>query len=188
MRFAIVLLLAAASGGLFAQATTNPEQLITIGEEAGGGTAAARPQPLVSTWDFVRMVLVLAAVVGVIYLFFHLLRRSVAPVRPESELIRVLGQRSLTGSRALYLVEVGVSVYLVGASDSGVSLVAEIADKESLDAVRLAAAQSPEAPRPRRSFAGLLGAMFSGATGTRGEAPHDSLAFLRRQKDRLKRM
>jgi flagellar protein FliO/FliZ len=190
LTFAIILLLALAGGDLSAQAASNPEQLITIGDEPAAGPAAAQGQPLVSTWDFVRMVLILAAVVGVIYLFFYLLRRSLAPARSEDNLIRVLGQRSLAGSRMLYLVEVGASIYLVGASDSQVSLVAEIADKESLDAVRLAAAQNPIAPQPRRSFAGLLGGLFPGATagGARGATPHESLSFLKRQKDRLKRM
>ncbi len=184
---AFVLAAAMAAGGtMFAQATANPEQLIKIGDETGTAAQASAPQPLVSTWDFVRMVLILAAVVGAIYLFFFLLRRGATPARAESGLIRVLGQRSLTGSRGLYLVEVGTSVFLVGAADAQVSLVAEITDKESLDAVRLAVAQSPERTQVRRTFATLLGSLFSSAG--RGLTPHDSLSFLRRQKDRLKRM
>ena len=190
MRLVIVLLLAVAGGGLFAQAAPNPEDAITIGDEAAAGQNAAAPQPIVSTWDFVRMVLILAAVVGVIYLFFYLLRRGLGPARLESDLIHVLGQRSLAGSRMLYLVEVGASIYLVGASDSQVSLVAQVTDKESLDAVRLAVAENPQTPRPRRSFASLLGGLFpgAGAGGVRTLTPRDSLSFLRRQKDRLKRM
>ena len=196
MRLVIFLLLAAvaAGGGLFAQAAPDPEQAITIGDENAPGPEAALARPLVSTWDFVRMVLVLAAVVGVIYLFFYLLRRGMGPPRAENDLIRVVGERSLAGSRMLYLVEVGASIYLVGASDTQVSLVAEITDKESLDALRLAVAQNPQAPPPRRNFAALLGGLFPGAsaggTGSRARSltPRDSLSFLRRQKDRLKRM
>ena len=91
MRLVIFLLLAvvAAGGGLFAQAAPNPEQLITIGDESAPGPEAAPTRPLVSTWDFVRMVLVLAAVVGVIYLFFYLLRRGMGPPPAGNDLIRV---------------------------------------------------------------------------------------------------
>ncbi len=190
-----VLLAAVAVGGVaFAQAadrpaakpTDNPEKLIQIGDESAATPAASRQQPLVSTWDFVRMVLILAAVVGAIYLFFYLLRKSVSPARSESDMIRLLGQRSLNGSRALYLVEVGTSVFLVGAADSQVSLVARITDKESLDSIRVAMAQDAERPAARRSFASLIGGMFTPVA--RGLSPHDSLSFLRRQKDRLKRM
>jgi len=182
----LLLAVCAAGGTAFAQATDNPERLINVAEDSSGGAAAGGAQPLVSTWDFVRMVLILAAVVGAIYLFFFLLRRSASPARPETDLIRLLGQRSLTGSRTLYLVEVGTSIFFVGAADSHVSLLAEITDKESLDAVRLSVAQSPQRPQVRRSFASLLGGLFSPAG--RSLTPHDSLSFLKRQKDRLKRM
>ena len=61
--------------------------------------------PLVSSWDFLRMVLILAAVVGVIYLIFWLLKRSMRRQLPQNDLIHLLGTRNLTGNRALHLVE-----------------------------------------------------------------------------------
>ncbi len=190
----VLLAAVAVSGVGFAQAadkpavkpTDNPEKLMRIGDDPGASQGATRAQPLVSTWDFVRMVLILAAVVGAIYLFFYLLRRTMSPARNESGMIRLLGQRSLNGSRALYLVEVGATVLLVGAADSQVSLVARITDKESLDSIRVAMAQSAERPESRRSFATLIGGMF--APAARSLSAHDGLSFLRRQKERLKRM
>jgi flagellar protein FliO/FliZ len=184
---ALLLLAAVAAGGVaFPQATANPEQLIKIGEDGPAGVTADKPTPIVSTWDFVRMVLILAAVVGAIYVFFYLLRRTSGSARQENDLIRVLAQRTLNGSRSLYLVEVGRSVYLVGGGDTQVSLVAEITDAETLDTLRLAAAENPPATRPRRSFATLLGDVF--APAARSLSPKESLTFLQRQKDRLKRM
>jgi flagellar protein FliO/FliZ len=166
---------------------TNPETEIKIGEaevplepQQGGD-----PVPLVSTWDFVRMVLVLASVVGAIYLLFFLLKRTTGVRRTENDLIRVLDYQGLSGSRGLYLVEVGVSVYLVGSADNAVSLVAEVTDKESLDAVRLALEQGGTQEAPR-SFVSVLSGLFGGAAG--GGAGTDNVSYLRKQKERLRKL
>ena len=148
------------------------------GQRAGGqgrgtpaGQAAQPATPGVSLWDFVRMFIILAAVVGAIYLLFWVLRRSAGKRVTENDLIRVLGSKNLAGNRALHLVEVGSSVFLVGASEGGVELISQITDKESLDSVRLKATE--EAPGEgatssssfRRSFARLR-ARFPWVTGS----------------------
>ena len=104
------------------------------------------------------MLIILAAVVGVIYLLFWILRRSTGR--------KIHGERSHPrpglpgpgGERSLHLVEVGSYVYLVGSSDGGVELISEITDKESLDSVRLKAAE--ESPAGRRSFQQILSEIF----------------------------
>jgi flagellar biosynthetic protein FliO len=166
------------------------------GTAAGGGAAAAAPTavrvPGVGTWDFVRMFLVLALVVGLIYGVFWLLKRGGRLKTPENEMIRVLGSRSLAGNRALHLVEVGRSVYLVGSAESGVNLVAEVKDQETLDTLRVQAAE--EGGKARRTFAAALARVFrpSKTPGTAGpgKAPglDEGADFLRRQRDRLKRL
>ena len=137
----------------------------------------------VSTWDFVRMILVLACVIGVIYLLFWLLRRGAGRRVQENDLIKVLGSKGLNGSRSLHLVEVGASIFLVGASDGGVELIAEITDKETLDSVRLKAAEQAPA---RRTFQQALAEIFRPAT--RPFTIGDSLGFLKGQHERLKKL
>ena len=151
------------------------------GEAAGGGAVIASA---VSTWDFVRMLLILAAVVGAIYLLVWLLRRGSGKRVRENDLIRVLGSRTLAGTRALHLVEVGTAIYLIGSSDGGVELIAEVTDKESVDGLRLRAAE--EAPAARRTFQAVLSEIFRPARHqtTMGE----SVGFLRRQRDRLRKL
>jgi len=161
------------------------------GAPAGQGAQAGQPTqgvqistPGVSTWDFVRMLIILAAVVGAIYLLFWILRRSTGRKITENDLIRVLGSRSLAGNKSLHLVEVGSSVFLVGASDGGVELISEIKDKESLDSVRLKAAE--ESPAGRRSFQELLSEIFRPAA--RPISLGDGVGFLRGQRDKLKKL
>ena len=155
------------------------------GAGAAQGTQGAPPAtPGVSTWDFLRMLLILAGVVGAIYALFWLLRRGSGKRIPQNDLIRVLGSRSLAGNRSLHLVEVGTSVYLVGSSDGGVELISEITDKESLDSVRLKAAE--ETPAARRSFQHLLSEIFRPAK--KPFSLRESVGFLRTQRDRLKKL
>ncbi len=147
-------------------------------------SAQQAPAPTVSTWDFVRMLLVLACVVGFIYLIFFLLRKGSGRKIQENDLIRILGSRSLSGSRALHLVEAGGSVYLIGSSDGGVELISQITDKESLDALKLKAAE--QGPALRRSFQEILADIFKPAK--KPFSLGESLQMLKSQRERLRKM
>jgi flagellar biogenesis protein FliO len=175
--------------------TVNESDLVIPDTSAGGGTPAGAAAggtasggsaiaSAVSTWDFVRMLLILAAVVAAIYLLVALLRRGSRKRVRENDFIRVLGSRTLAGTRALHLVEVGTAIYLIGSSDGGVELIAEVTDKESVDGLRLRAAE--EAPPGRRTFQAVLSEIFRPAhhQATMGE----SAGFLRRQRDRLRKL
>jgi flagellar protein FliO/FliZ len=164
--------------------TSAPAAGSSAGAAGTGGVAPAAAAPAVSSWDFVRMILVLAAVVGAIYLLFWFLRRGMGKKIQENDLIKVLGSRSLSGNRALHLVEVGRSVYLVGSADGGVDLIAEVTEKETLDTIRLKAAE--EEGRPRRSFQAILSDLIK--PSRQGPQPGDGAGFLRRQRDRLKKL
>ena len=174
------------AGAAPGQAAAVDESRIPLGGAAPAGTAAVpAATPGVSTWDFVRMLLILACVVGVIYVLFWLLRKGTGRGRiQENDLIRVLGSRGLSGNRALHLVEVGSNIYLVGSSDGGVELVAEITEKESLDSVRLKAAE--QLPPGRRTFQQTLSEIFRPARSpfTVG----DGIGFLKGQRERLKKL
>ena len=97
------------------------------------GAAGGVPGPAVSTWDFVRMLLLLAAVVAAIYVLFLVLRKVGGNRTEERGLIRVLDSKTLAPGRSLHLVQVAGQTYLVGASESSVSIVAPIPAKDSLD-------------------------------------------------------
>ncbi|HET6485399.1 MAG TPA: flagellar biosynthetic protein FliO [Spirochaetia bacterium] len=175
---------ASAKPGSSQQINESDLTLPDSGAPAAGGAAAPASSGGVSTWDFVRMLLILAAVVGVIYLLFWLLRRGAGRRIQENSLIRVLGSRNLAGNRSLHLVEVGKSVFLVGAADGGVDLISEIKDQESLDAVHLSAAE--ERPSARRTFQQTLGEIFRPAKSSISLT--ESVGLLRRQRDRLRKL
>jgi flagellar protein FliO/FliZ len=160
-------------------------ELTPIGQAAttGSGAQAAR-MPVISTWDFVRMILVLVAVIGVIYLVFYLLRRTTRKSTIENDLITVLGSKSLAGNRSLHLVRVGRSVYLVGSAEGNVGLVSEISEKESVDELLLQAGKQRAAGK--KTFSEILGGLVPQGVGQL--ALPDGLGFVRRQKDRLRKL
>ena len=155
------------------------------GGRAGGAVSeGAVSEGVVSTGDFVRMVVVLAAVLGAIYLLFRLIRRGAAGRLANSELIAVLGSRSLGGNRSLHLVRAGRGYYLVGAGDQAANLVAEITDPDSVD---LLAAHSPaHGGAARGRFRDLLAEAGIGAAPDTGSTPSGHTGFLRQQRDRVR--
>jgi flagellar biogenesis protein FliO len=164
------------------------------GEETG--EAPARPAARVATGDFVRMVVVLAAVLGAIYLLVLLVKRAFPGRVGDSDRIALLGSRSLGGSRSLHLVQVDRGVFLVGATDQALNLIAEITDQ----GVAAAEPNHSHGNGTGRGFAELLaevGAADSGTSGAEvGAVPSPagrpgtlaSTGFLRHQQERLQRL
>jgi flagellar protein FliO/FliZ len=195
---------------------TTDESTLLLGEE-NAEEAAPEITPLASfgVGDFLRMVLVLALVVGLIYGVFHFIKKAGGPRDSGMRFIRVLETRPLAGNRHLHLVEIGNEVLLVGSAENGVSLVSQVSDKETLDGIQLAASRA--AP-PAGSFADTLKGFFSrtarhptsastrqeealsaeaGSTGSTGAGSTEeisgvengaSLEFMKKQKTRLKKL
>jgi flagellar biogenesis protein FliO len=164
------------------------EASLPIGE-AAEEAAPLQDVPLISTMDFVRMLVILGVVVGVIYLLFFLLKKGVQRRLPDNETIRVVGSRTLTGTRALHLVEVGRSLYLIGVAEQAVSLISEISDQESIDRVRLESSRpSGSAGRAGRAgFSGLLAGLIRPGK-SRGVDLGGTIEYMQKQQERLKKL
>ncbi len=164
------------------------ESMLPLEGDAAEDTAAAEEDAgglsVFSVWDFVRMILILAAVIAAIYGIFYILKRSSNPKLQENRLIRVVSSKPIAGNRSLHLVEVGNQVFLVGAAENNVSLVSEIHDKETIDGIRLQTAEDGNGER--RSFNAVLSQMFGGAS--KPEENGDPVGFLRQQRRRLKNL
>lgn len=155
------------------------ESSLVLGESSPESTDDASSVSAFGFWDFARMILVLACVVGVIYLIFYFLKRAGNGKYANSELIRVVGSQSLPGNRAIYLVQVGAQVFMIGAGGDSVTLLGEITDKETVDTMILAAAEQ-ETP-PGRSFGDVVASLVKSGQG-------ESLDLMRQQRERLQRL
>jgi flagellar protein FliO/FliZ len=152
-------------------------EVADTGEVQGG--------PLVSSWDFLRMVLILAAVVGVIYLIFWLLKRGMRRQLPQNDLIHLLGTRNLTGNRALHLVELGKQIFLVGAAEGNISLISEIKNQETLDTIALE--QSQMQTRATQGFSHFFQSFLKSGK-QQGSSVGDTIDFMKQQRQRLEKL
>ena len=154
------------------------ERTLLFGEASDGQQTQIVGVSPFSFWDLVRMVLVLGTVVGLIYFVFYLLKRAGNGRTVRNDLIKVIGTQQLSGNRAIYLMQVGTQVFMIGAGNESITLLGEITDKETVDAMVLAAA---EASPSRRSFSESLSSFLRAGEG-------QSLDVMRRQRERLQRL
>jgi flagellar protein FliO/FliZ len=171
-----------------AESTTIDEANLSITSTDSAEADVAERLGVFTAWDFIRMILVLGGVIGVIYLVFILLKRSGSPKIRENRLIRVLSSKAISSGKAVHLLEVGNQVFLVGAAESSLSLLSEIVDKETLDGIRLQAASSIETEK--RSFGDIMSQMFGKERSLEGDPakPANPVGFLQQQRRRLKQI
>lgn len=128
-----------------------------------------------------QLVLSLAGVCALIYGVLYFIKRTRRFPVDTDPFLTQLASLSLAPDKAVYVVGLINKAYLLGVSASSISLIAEITDKELIDAMHLHAAQ---APSPKKDFSSLLYTFFPQAKQSRAH-PLDS--FLAEQRTRLKK-
>ena len=145
---------------------------------------------------FLRMIVVLALVVGAMYAVFTVMRRLARPRDKGDSPIRVLASTPLGAGKSVYLLGLGSKAWLVGSSEHSISLIAEVDDKELIDGLELEAATGK--PPASTDFSGLLSSLLNrggpGASRSRGMAHKGKSdfgdgpeGFIARQRGRLDR-
>lgn len=157
----------AGTSGALGNAAVVDETTLAIGGETGAGVKAGAKAAGPNTFlYFIRMVVVLALVLGAIYLVFRLMKRLGKPKIGSDSAIKVLATTSLGTGRAVHVINIGSKAYLVGSTDSSVSLIAEITEKELVDDLVLKA--GAEKPAPKGDFGAILSSLLP---KKKGEAP-----------------
>ncbi len=170
---------------------SDESQISLTNEPAQTGRAPVRSNG-VGIWAFVQMFLVLALVIGSLYGVFALIKKFNKSSNLQSPNLRVLASAGLGTGKAVHVIQAGSQAFLVGAAEQGVSLIAELGDKEYLDRLALEAESAPVSGKA--DFASILtGLLNPGGSGRRNRAKRDGLApasfdFLGKQRDRLKKL
>jgi flagellar protein FliO/FliZ len=156
------------------------ETLLFLEEEAPGAQTGGQS----SFWLILRMVFVLALVAGAIYLVVFLLKRVTRPAEQLNPHLKVLAGSHLGSNRYVYVVSVGSKAWLLGASDGGVSLIAEISDPDVVNAMLLDdSRKSAESAGRLLDFSRMLRRLGGGAgPDAHPPSPED----LRKRRERLK--
>lgn len=147
----IILLIAAGIGftGGIASAQEAPAGEALGREEAGGASSGESglvleegidggiPQGGVSVFRVIQMVLALALAAAAVYGVVYFLRRAARPQDRRNPHLKILSAAHLGSNRFVYIVAVGGRAWLLGAGEGGIAPIAEIADRDLIDAMLL---------------------------------------------------
>lgn len=139
---------------------------------------------------FVRMILVLAFVIALIYGFVWFMKKSIVRSNNADQFLRVVSSVTLSPGKSVQIVSLlDEKAYMLGVSDNSVNLIAEIEDKETISAMNLYADKTAETNKPK-SFEDILnifmpGGPKGGALSGKGAAlnSEDAADMLRRTRE-----
>jgi flagellar protein FliO/FliZ len=164
-------------------AEPNPESLIVF-DTPEEGEAVAAPATL-SGFSALRTVLVLALSAAAIYGVVFFFKRLAKPQEQANPRLKVLAKAPIGSGSAVAVVSVGTRAWLVGAADGGVSLIAEIEDQETVDAMLLDNSRNGQGTGGSKvlNFSSLLRRLGAGDNGKRFGA-----GDLRARRERLNKL
>jgi flagellar protein FliO/FliZ len=170
------------SPGVLSAPEPNPESLIVFDAPEEGGGEIAAPQTL-SGFVALRVVLVLALSAAAIYGVVFFFKRLSKPQAQENPYLKVLARAPVASGASVAVVAVGSRAYLVGAGDGGVSLIAELEDQETVDAMLLDNSRNGAGASKILNFSELLRRLGSGKGDKRLGA-----GDLRKRRERLDKL
>jgi flagellar protein FliO/FliZ len=145
-----------------------------------------------SVWAVFRVVIVLAVAAAAIYGVVYFLKRKNTGDIPDDAYLKVLARTPINVKTAAALISVGGKAWLVGLSDSSVSLIAEITDQETVDAMILAYSERAARSNNAVSF-NFTDIMRRFTGGGPARKPPDAAGIpqsldLKRNRERLKNL
>ena len=151
---------------------------------------APRQETSVSTfWLFARMILVLAAVVACIYAVLWLFKQSMRTQDSDDPFLRLVSSVPLGNGKAAEIITLVDRAYIIGVAENSVNLIAEVTDKELVDAMNLYSDEHKNVKKPR-SFADILDIFMPGGPrdkgGVFGSSQNKLSDMLERQRERIK--
>ena len=146
--------------------------------QTGTGTTTNNNSNNTGLWStigpFVNMILVLIAVIACVYGIVWLLKKSMRPGAENDPYLKKTASITLSPGKTVQVVTLQDKAYLLGVSDSSITLISEIEDKELIDAMNL---NTPVGGKKPANFAALLASLTGSAKRTEN--------FLRSKREKL---
>jgi flagellar protein FliO/FliZ len=162
----------------------------------GAQTGSVKSSSPSSLWILVRIVVVLALVCAGIYGVVYLLKKSTKVDVGNDPFLKSVATLSVGPNRSIQVVTLGERAYMVGVTEHAVNLLAEVTDKEVIDAMNLEVGK--KIPVPGGNFAALMSRLLAkkntasgsgvapASTGSEdGGSAFATTDFLRKQRERL---
>ncbi|MDR0410988.1 MAG: flagellar biosynthetic protein FliO [Treponema sp.] len=165
-----------------------PDQSQIIGEETlvltdESLSQEAVPSSVSTFLVILRLVLVLVLASVAIYGLVFFLKKFFHVQEQKDPFLKILAGLSLGANRFIHIVSVGEKAWLVGSADGGVALLAEINDKETVDAMLVEESRRSAEKAKASGFATLM-RRASKTTPYVGEPP--KAENVRKSRERLK--
>lgn len=153
-------------------------------------------------WLVFKALFVLAIFGGGFYLFFKFINQKMGMPGVGRDVVRILASTPLGQNKFVQIVDIAGRILVLGITDSNVSLITEITERDQMDRVKLLSSKST--PVQDVTFTQFLADQFGSVAGmfqkrvSKKQEPtvsfddidrypqDDRMDYLRRQKDRLR--
>ena len=161
------------------------QESLTFGSPDAGSVV---PASGVSVFGIFRVLLTLAVVAAAIYglVYFLKFRRAAREKEGQDPFLKILASVPLGASRGVHVISVGPQAWLVGSAETGVNLISEIADKDTINAMLLEDSKRIAMPPlggagPMLDFKAILGKL-----GISAKNENSGPDQIRKRSERLK--
>jgi flagellar biosynthetic protein FliO len=146
------------------------------GVSTGNADADKKSASPSSVWILVRIVVVLALVCAGIYGVVYLLKKSTGGTAGNDPYLKNIASLYFSPNKSIQVISLGDKAYMVGVTDQAINLLAEVSDRELIDAMNLQS--DKKNPVPAGTFQNILSNFFPGnkKDSTRGMAGGGSSA------------
>ncbi|OHD12343.1 MAG: hypothetical protein A2086_13585 [Spirochaetes bacterium GWD1_27_9] len=143
-------------------------------------------------FEYIRIIIVLAIVVGVIYVVFLFLKKTLKIRDDIGEGANIIMSQSLGPGKWIQIVFVGGKYLILGVTNDSINLISEITDPKEIE--RLEITLNSKKSEEGDSFFDVISHFFKNTLKTK-EPPKknfdyeiDSVDFLKKQKDRIDKL
>lgn len=111
-------------------------------------------------WIFIRMILVLALIIFLIWFIFKMIKKSASGKIDEDPFLRKVASITLGPGKSVQIVTLIDKAFVLGVSDNSVNLLSDINDVQLINALNLYADKTQNSQKPK-NFGEMLG-LFMG--------------------------
>ena len=129
--------------------TTLTEQSIIISDDTASGTSQNSNYKGPSTvGTFIRMIIVLILVIGLIYGVLLFVKKKTNVVKADDDYLRRAAWINIAPGKSVEVITLIDKAYLIGVTDENITLLGEIDDKELISAMNLNADKKNNTKKP----------------------------------------
>ncbi|HBI36568.1 MAG: hypothetical protein A2015_14205 [Spirochaetes bacterium GWF1_31_7] len=142
----------------------------------------------VGFYPYVRMIITLILVVGVIYLIYYFLRKKLNDTNNSVTESAVVLSQPIGVGKSVQVIHIAGKYLLIGVTNEAINMLSEITDEKEIE--RLEILYNDKKVKTGQSFKDIFQSLFSRVGGNALEEKkfdyeEDTIDFIKRQKERI---